>query len=53
MRARQCIHEPDAGLDAPKKIGNMEFFIWRMHPIVGERKTHKHGWYTERLLEGT
>jgi len=50
-RARQCIHEPDARLDALEKIWNMKFFIGRVHAIVWQRKSHQHGWYAERLLE--
>src|SRR5215475_9757388 len=47
----QPVHKPDASLDAPEEIGEVEFFVWRMDAVARKGKAHQHGRHTKRVLE--
>src|SRR5579862_534229 len=48
---RRSAQKPDARLYAAIEIRQVQFFVGRVDPVVGQGKAHEHGWNPEDFVE--
>ncbi len=52
LRRTERGQEPDGGRNPIKEIRQVEFFVGRVHAVVGKRKSHHDGRNAKGLLKG-